>query len=87
LSADQLEAILKAAKDSGGAEILASPSVITTSGRQAQVQIVDMHQTPSGEKYSTGPILNFMPTISPDGQSVQMVIVAQLNYPLLPPQK
>jgi type II secretory pathway component GspD/PulD (secretin) len=73
---------MKAVEGSGGATILASPSVITANGMQAQVQIVDMHETPSGEKYSTGPVLNFMPTISPDGQSVQMVIVAQLNYPL-----
>ena len=55
-------------------------TVITLSGRQAQIQSADMRQTPSGEKYSTGPIIHYVPTISGDRQSLQLVMLAQLNY-------
>lgn len=87
ITSEQSEAILKAAKASEGTEITAAPSVSTLSGRQAQIQVVDIHSMPSGEKYSTGPVLDFIPTITPDGQSVQMVISAQLNYPIPTPQR
>lgn len=86
-SADQLTVTLKTAAATEGFELVAAPSVTTMSGRQAEVQMVDMHQTPSGEKYTTGPVLDFIPQISADGQSVQMTIVAQLNYSLNIPQQ
>ena len=82
ITTEQSEAILKAAEDSEGVELTAG-SVSTASGRRAEVLTLELHRTPSGENYSTGPRLNFLPIISPDGQSVQMVITAQLNY-LLP---
>ncbi len=78
---------MKAVKDAEGAEIVSAPTVTTLSGRQAQIQTVDIHQTPSGEKYSTGPVIDFIPTISPDGQSVQMVIAAQLSYLMQNPSR
>ena len=79
---DQAASILDAAQRIDGADILAQPSVSIESGRMAEVQVVDLHQIPSGEKYSTGPVIDFIPTISPDGQSVQMVIASHLNYPI-----
>ena len=82
ITAEQSEAILKAAEDSEGVELTAG-SVLMASGGQAAVSTLESHRTPSGENYSTGPTLNFLPIISSDGQSVQMVITAQLNY-LLP---
>jgi hypothetical protein len=87
LTSEQAELLLKSAKDSQGVELSSAPSVLTLSGRQAQIQAVDVRQTPSGEKYTTGPAIDFIPTISPDGQSVQLVMTAQLNYPIQIPQK
>jgi len=86
LSADQFEAIRKAADNHEGVEIVAAPAVTTASGRHTEVQTVDMHQTPSGEKYSTGPVVDFVPTIASDGKSVQMMISAHLNYLVQAPQ-
>ena len=80
LNSTQVEAILKAAKDYEGVEILAEPSVTTANGMPAQITSLVLRQTPSGKRYSTGPVLNFKPTISPDGQSVQMRIDARLDY-------
>lgn len=87
ITKEQSEAILKAAKDLEGTQIIAAPSVSTLSGRQAQIQVVDIHSGPSGEKYSTGPVLDFIPTIAPDGQTVQMVFSAQLAYRIPAPQQ
>ena len=87
LSSDQFEALWKAAEGHSGIEIVAQQAVTTLSGRHTQVQTVDMHQIPSGEKYSTGPVIDVIPTITPDGQSVQMVISAHLNYPIPVPKR
>jgi RNA polymerase sigma factor (sigma-70 family) len=88
ISAEQYEAISMAAQNSDGVETLATPSVLLASGNSAQVVSIETHSTPSGEKYSTGPVIDFIPTISEDGQSVKMVMVAQLNLSThLPPNQ
>jgi RNA polymerase sigma factor (sigma-70 family) len=84
LELEQSQTLLRTAEAVEGVELLTAPSVLTLSGRQAQVQTVQIHQTPSGDEYSTGPVLDFIPTISPDGQSVRVVIGAQINYSLQP---
>jgi RNA polymerase sigma factor (sigma-70 family) len=86
LSADHFEAIQNAANRHDGIELLNAQAVTTLSGRYAEVQTVDLHQTLSGEKYSTGPVIDVIPTISSDRQSVQMMISAHLNYPVQAPQ-
>jgi RNA polymerase sigma factor (sigma-70 family) len=80
LTSEQAAAILAAAQRINGVNILTTPEVTTESGREAEIQDVEMYQIPSGEKYSTGPVLDVIPTISPDGQSVQMIIDSHLNY-------
>jgi len=89
LSAQQWDTILKAASAHEGVDVITAPMVTTLSGRQAQIQVVDLHQTPSGEKYTTGPVLDIIPTINPDGESVHLVLASHLNYPILtlPPDK
>lgn len=77
-------AILKAVQRSNGANILTQPEVTTESGRQARVEVTDNIRTPSGEKYSTGPVIDYIPTISADGQSVRMVIVSTLKEAIQP---
>jgi hypothetical protein len=64
----------------------AQQSITTLSGRYAKVRTVDMHQTPPGEKYSTGPVIDIIPTIAADGQSVQLLISAHLDYPMQVPK-
>jgi RNA polymerase sigma factor (sigma-70 family) len=85
LTADQLEVILKSAKATAGIDVLDAPVVTTLSGRQAQIQSVQQRTMPSGEPFSTGPVIDFIPTISADGQSVQLIMAAQLNL-LVPNQ-
>jgi len=77
LTTQQYEAILKAAEVTAGVDILNAPSITTISGRQASVQLGNNKETSSGEKYTVGPALSVMPTISADGQSVDLGVVAK----------
>ena len=80
LTAEQANELLRLAQGSEEVTLVSSPRIITRSGGQAQIQSVEMHTTPAGQKFPTGPVLDVFPTISPDGQSVQLVMTAQLNY-------
>lgn len=80
LNPDQAKALQSAAQQDERVKLVAAPGVTTLSGRQAQLQAVDVRQTASGEKYSTGPVVDFIPIISPDGESVHVLVSAQLNY-------
>ena len=71
--------VLSASQNSDGVEILYSPEGSLTSGRHTQMQAGVISQTPSGEQYLIGATIDVIPKISEDGQSVQMVMVAQLN--------
>lgn len=80
LTAEQSQAILKTIKDSPDVVVVSSPGVTTLSGRQAEIAVTESHTTSTGEPFTTGPKINFVPTISQDGQSVRMLTIAQLNY-------
>lgn len=80
LDTKQATDLLARVQNSREAALANGMSVITASGRPAQVQVVEVRATPSGEKYALGPILDVIPTVSSDGESVQVVMTAQLNY-------
>lgn len=82
LSASEVEALVSAAKESSGISVRDGFSLTTLSGRRARLQSGETHMTPAGENYWTGAALDLVPTISPDGQSVQMTLSSQLNCPL-----
>jgi len=84
ITSEQYEALLQASQNTAGVETLAAPTASLNNGQTAQVQSTQERSLPSGEKYSTGPVIDFIPTISEDGQSVRMVMVAQLNLPTQP---
>jgi hypothetical protein len=84
LTVEQYEAISKASQNIDGVEIIAAPAVSLTSGRTAQVQSTEVRSLTSGEKYFTGPVIDLIPAISEDGQSVSMVMVAQVNFSTKP---
>jgi RNA polymerase sigma factor (sigma-70 family) len=81
LTADEYEALLSTAADTEGVELVAAPAVSTVSGRQAQIQLGNLMLLSSGEEYSLGPAMDFVPTVSADGQSVDLLIIAKINYP------
>jgi type II secretory pathway component GspD/PulD (secretin) len=80
LNPEQSEAILNLAKDSKDIKVVSSPTITTRSGGQAQVSMQEMHSTSTGEEFATGPAIDLIPTISPDGNSVNLITTAQLNY-------
>jgi hypothetical protein len=79
LSASQLKDVMDALKQEEGASILTAPRLLSLSGRQAQIKIADSHSLPSGETFETGPVLDLVPTVAADGQSIDMRISAQIR--------
>ena len=61
VAGDQAATMLEAAQKINGVNILAQPSVSLESGRMAEVQVVDMHQIPSGRKILDRPGDGFHP--------------------------
>ncbi len=82
LTTELCDAIVKAASDTNAVAIISSPRLTVFTGRQAQIQSLDKKETRAGEKYAVGPTLTFMPTISADGQSVDLGMIANIKYPL-----
>jgi hypothetical protein len=82
LTTELCDAIVKAASDTNAVAIISSPRLTVFTGRQAQIQSMDNKETRAGEKYAVGPTLTFMPTISADGQSVDLGMIANIKYPL-----
>lgn len=74
-SAEQTSSLLKTLETTDGVAVLAAPRVVTQSGRQAQVQVVDVIPLPSGQTYTTGPVVDIVPTIAPDRQTVELQAV------------
>jgi RNA polymerase sigma factor (sigma-70 family) len=81
LTTDQYKTLMNVLDRSDGVDALAAPVITTESGRQAQVSVVDDPATASGETHAPGPVVDYMPIISPDGQSIDLQIIANLNYP------
>jgi len=87
----QADKLMNALKSSAGAEITAAPEVTTLSGRQAQVQMVDLKTivtrrgpvvtnqvtilVPQAETMPFGSVLDVTPHVSPDGYTVQMTLI------------
>jgi len=66
-------------KSMDGVNLISAPQVVTISGRQAQVAVIESHELPTGQTFSTGPVVDITPTISADKQAVELVVGAQLN--------
>jgi type II secretory pathway component GspD/PulD (secretin) len=84
LTAEQTQRAIRDFEKTDGVDILAAPQVVTLSGRQAQVSVTQSHPLPSGQTYTTGPVIDVTPTIAADRQTVEFVVGAQLNLPREP---
>jgi hypothetical protein len=61
-----------------GANLLACPRVLTLLGRQAQVAMQDTEMI-AGNNQQIGPSVDFLPTLSADGKSVDLVVIARYS--------
>lgn len=87
VTTDQLRTMLEHAERTEGTNLQAAPEATTLNGRQAQVAQLEVRSIPSGEAYYTGPTLDFIPTVAPDGRSVTIIFNTELKYriPFLTP--
>ena len=79
LTPEEMALVFETLKQSRGTDLLSAPEVTTLDRRQAQIKVVDVMKTPSGEEYEVGPSVDVVPTISPDGDSVDLTVLARLN--------
>jgi beta-lactamase regulating signal transducer with metallopeptidase domain len=95
LSPEQLESFLKTLKEKHNAEIMSAPRVTTLSGRQAQVQMVNMHTIPTGitgvvsngvtnlvvqtEARPFGPVLDVIPVVADDRINIQLTLMPSIT--------
>jgi Flp pilus assembly secretin CpaC len=75
----QQREILGALEQEEGTSVLAAPRVLSLSGRQAQIKVVETTMTPTGESFETGPVLDLVPTVAADGRSIDMRVSAQMR--------
>jgi hypothetical protein len=62
-----------------GAEVLTSPTVVSISGRQAQISVGETTTLPNGQTVQLGPVIDLTPTIGANGNSVVLDFTAQLT--------
>jgi hypothetical protein len=79
LSVEDALALVKKLQKLEGVDLLTAPQVTTLNGRQAQISVTESHSLPSGQTYTTGPIIDVVPTIGADKQTVELVLGVQLN--------
>jgi len=95
LTDSQAKAVFKALEQTEGVDILTMPEVTTLSGRQAQLQVVDIRTVVTGATSITingvttngfqtsalpfGPVLDVIPYVSADGYTVQMTIIPTIT--------
>lgn len=87
--------VLRELRSHAGVEELAEPEVVTTSGRQTQMRATQMvnvatnftlqesNNTPSivsqTEPVETGPILDVIPRVLPDGYTIELPVIASVT--------
>jgi beta-lactamase regulating signal transducer with metallopeptidase domain len=89
LTSAEAQRILKNIMEKGGGDILSAPRVTTLSGRQAQVQVIDLKSVvllgepdaPTSKAGSyvtrpapTGPTVDLLPSVLPDGRTIQLTV-------------
>jgi hypothetical protein len=80
VSPEELAEFIKTLEGTSGASILASPSVITLSGRQARISVSESRTAPDGSVVLLGPTMDLIPTLGADG-TVEMAVNAKLTVP------
>jgi len=82
LTREGADALLQGLEKASGVELLSAPTITTLDGRQAQIKVAnEVQNAGSGETYETGPLIDIVPWISPDGTSVELSVIAHLRLP------
>ena len=86
INEQELRSILQELERTQGADVLSAPRVSTVDGRQAQISILELKNLPGVDgPVSLGPSVDVVPTVAPDGRSIDLTLLAELNLPKEPP--
>ena len=80
ISPEEVAEFIKTVEGTEGASILASPTVITFSGRQARISVNQAKTAPDGTQVLLGPTMDLIPTLGADG-TVDVTVNAKLAVP------
>jgi len=91
LTEEQYRIVIRALEQQRGADVMAAPQVTTLSGRQTQIQIVQVHTVLNGRnpeatsinfrtiQVPLGPTLDVIPSVELDGQTIHLALMASLT--------
>lgn len=84
LTDPQFRTVLQALERKSGTSVLAAPRVLTLSGRQAQIQTIEMRSVYDPVSHTTnqipiGPVLDVIPHVTADGKNIELTILATLT--------
>jgi RNA polymerase sigma factor (sigma-70 family) len=76
---EETQELLKQIKETEGADLVSSPRVMTLSGREANVSIVEPFQAPNGHELHVGPEISILPKIDSKTDQIELAVKAELN--------
>jgi hypothetical protein len=80
LTAAEADSLFAGLKHSPDVNVLSAPRVTTADGRQAQVAIQELRHLPgAAEPVPFGPLIDFVPRLSPDGKTINLAVLATVN--------
>jgi hypothetical protein len=79
ITREQMLALFESLKDQPGVDLLSAPTVTTLDGRQAQIKSVDVVTTPDGQQHELGPSVDIVPSVTANGESIDLTVIASLN--------
>lgn len=78
LGVEAYKAFMKMANTTAGVDVLSAPAISTLDGRACEISVTDTRNI-GGKDFTTGPVINFIPKISADGQAVELEMSAVLT--------
>ena len=78
LNSEEFRNLIKAVNQTRS-DVVSAPMVTVHDGQQATVEMIQPHTTASGDTVNIGPSIHVVPRVSPNGKSVDLTVLAQIN--------
>ena len=78
LNSEEFRNLIKAVNQTQS-DVLSAPMVTVHDGQQATVEMIQPHTIASGDTVNIGPSIHVVPRVSPNGKSVDLTVLAQIN--------
>jgi hypothetical protein len=79
ITREHMRALIKSLDGLPSTDLLSAPTITTLDGRQAQVKAVDVVKTPDGQQLEVGPSVDIVPSVTANGEFIDLTVLAHLN--------